>query len=81
MIIMIHVKIHNVDCRPGQEVGVLGHTRGKAQNIRDIFDFDYDDRETIDQDDLDMVDKVERGHQEDGRPRMYPMFSLWPTLY
>ena len=81
MIIMIHVKIHNVDCRPGQEVGVLGHTRGKAQHIRDIFDFDYDDRETIDQDDLDMVDKVERGHQEEGREGMYPMFSLWPSLY
>ena len=78
MIILIHVKIQNIDCIPGQEVGVMAHTRGKVQHIRDIFDFDFGDRETIDQDDLDMVDKAEWGHQEEEMP---PMFSGWPSLY
>ena len=57
---------------------MLGNTRGKVQHIRDIFDFDYEDRETIDPDDMDMVDKAERGHREEGMP---PMFSGWPSLY
>lgn len=56
----------------------MGNTLGKVQHIRGIFDLDYEDRETIDPDDLDMVDKAERGHQEEGMP---PMFSGWPSLY
>ena len=60
----------------------LMHTQDKVFHIQDIFDFDEADRTTNDLDKLDNLDRVgEGGHPEEGRPRMYPMFSLLPSLY